>query len=43
RKSVVWHGAVADTYIVSAMLDGALALFLVSRDATGLTVTGYPT
>jgi hypothetical protein len=30
---VVWHGAVADTYIVSAMLDGALALFLVSRDA----------
>ncbi|ABF10674.1 acyl-CoA dehydrogenase family protein [Cupriavidus metallidurans] len=43
RKSVVWHGAAADTYIVSAMLDGALALFLVSRDAKGLAVTGYPT
>ena len=42
-KSVVWHGAAADTYLVSAKLDGALALFLVPRDAAGLTVTGYPT
>jgi len=42
-KSVVWHGAAADMYLVSAKLDGALALFLVHRDAPGLTVSGYPT
>jgi len=42
-KSVVWHGGAADTYLVSAKLDGTLALFLVSRDAPGLTVTAYPT
>ncbi|GJG98829.1 acyl-CoA dehydrogenase family protein [Cupriavidus pauculus] len=42
-KSVVWHGDAADAYLVSARLDGALALFLVNRDAPGLTVTGYPT
>lgn len=42
-KSVVWHGDAADTYLVSARLDGALGLFLVNRDAPGLTVTAYPT
>lgn len=43
RKSAVWHGAVADMFLVSAKLDGALALFLVGRDAPGLKLTGYPT
>jgi alkylation response protein AidB-like acyl-CoA dehydrogenase len=38
---LAWRGG--RHVLVSAMLDGALALFLVSRDATGLTVTGYPT
>jgi len=42
-KSAVWHGAAADAWLVSAQLDGALALFLVQRDAPGLTVSGYPT
>jgi len=42
-KSVVWHGDAADTYLVSAKLDGVLALFLMRRDAPGLTVSGYPT
>ncbi|RZT39262.1 acyl-CoA dehydrogenase family protein [Cupriavidus agavae] len=42
-KSAVWHGAAAHAYIVSAWLDGALALFVVQRDAPGLTVAGYPT
>jgi alkylation response protein AidB-like acyl-CoA dehydrogenase len=41
-KSLVWHGHVADAWIVSARLDGALALFLVPRDAEGVTVTPYP-
>jgi len=42
-KSGVWHGAAANIYIVSAMLDGVLALFLVQRDAPGLNITSYPT
>ncbi len=42
-KSVVWHGSAADIYLVSAKLDGVLALSLVQRDAPGLTVRGYPT
>lgn len=42
-KSVVWQGAAANAYIVSAKLDGALALFLVDREAAGLTVAAYPT
>jgi len=41
-KSLVWHGEVADAYLVSARLAGALALFLVPRGAAGLSVTGYP-
>jgi alkylation response protein AidB-like acyl-CoA dehydrogenase len=42
-KSVVWHGGAADTYLVSAMLDGRLALFLVSRSSAGLSATAWPT
>ncbi|WP_404993771.1 acyl-CoA dehydrogenase family protein [Cupriavidus pauculus] len=42
-KSTVWHGGAADMYLVSAKLDGALALFLVQRDAPGVSVTPYPT
>lgn len=49
RKSVVINGDAADTLIVSARVSGAtgdsdgIGLFLVSRDAAGLTVRGNPT
>jgi len=43
RKVLVWHGAAADALIVTAMMDGEMALFLVPRDAEGLTVADYPT
>ncbi|MGF6656159.1 alkylation response protein AidB-like acyl-CoA dehydrogenase [Paraburkholderia youngii] len=43
RKSVVLHGAQADHWIVPARLDGEIALFVVARDATGVTLTEYRT
>ncbi|WER50027.1 acyl-CoA dehydrogenase [Cupriavidus sp. WKF15] len=44
-KSLVWHGASADAYLLSARIAGNndVALFLVPRDSAGLNVTGYPT
>ena len=44
-KSLVWHGEVADAFIVSGRLEASneLALFIVERAAAGLEVTGYPT
>ncbi|MGF6466048.1 acyl-CoA dehydrogenase family protein [Paraburkholderia youngii] len=42
-KSVVLHGAQADHWIVPARLDGEIALFVVARDATGVTLTEYRT
>jgi alkylation response protein AidB-like acyl-CoA dehydrogenase len=41
-KCLVWHGHSAHAWIVSARLDGKVALFLVPRDAAGVTVTPYP-
>ncbi len=43
RKCVVGHAAAADRLIVSARLEGGLALFLVPRDAPGLRLDVYPT
>jgi alkylation response protein AidB-like acyl-CoA dehydrogenase len=49
RKTVVLDGASADYFIVSARSSGKVAdrdgisLFLVPRDAKGLTVAAYPT
>lgn len=43
RKSVVPAGDEADAFIVPAMVEGSLALFLVPRDSQGVTVKGYPT
>jgi len=43
HKSVVPAGDEADAFIVPAVLDGRIALFLVKRDAAGLSVRGYPT
>lgn len=43
RKCVVAHAAAADLLIVSAHLGNDQALFLVPRDATGLTLDSYPT
>jgi alkylation response protein AidB-like acyl-CoA dehydrogenase len=49
RKTVVLDGASADYYLVSARSSGGLgdrdgiSLFLVPRDAQGLTVAAYPT
>lgn len=43
RKVLVWHGAGAQALIVSAVLDGEMALFLVPADSKGLTIADYPT
>ena len=43
RKCVVAHAAAADDLIVSARLEGETALFLVPREAAGLTLDSYPT
>lgn len=42
-KSVVLHGAQADAWVVPARLNGAIALFVVARDAAGVKVTDYRT
>jgi alkylation response protein AidB-like acyl-CoA dehydrogenase len=42
-KNVVSVGDQADAFIVPAMLDGAMALFLVERSASGVTTRGYGT
>ena len=39
EKCVVLHGGAADLLVVSALGDGGITLFLVPRDARGLTVT----
>ncbi len=42
RKTSVAVGEAADAFIVSALGDGGCALYLVDRDAPGLTVTPHP-
>ncbi|MGY1680907.1 acyl-CoA dehydrogenase family protein [Geodermatophilus sp. SYSU D01176] len=42
-KEPVLNGARADVLVVSAVVDGGTALFLVRSDAAGLTRTGYRT
>ena len=42
-KSIVAAGDKADAFIVPAMLDGSMALFLVERTASGVTTRGYGT
>jgi len=42
-KSIATAGDHADAFLVPAMADGALALFLVERTATGVTTRGYRT
>ena len=42
-KEPVLNGARADVLVVSAVVDGGTALFLVRGDAAGLTRTGYRT
>ena len=42
-KSIVPAGDQADAFIVPAMLDGQLALFVVARDAAGVRTSGYLT
>jgi alkylation response protein AidB-like acyl-CoA dehydrogenase len=42
-KSIVAAGDEADAFIVPAMLDGSMALFLVERTASGVTTRGYGT
>ncbi|MDO8694537.1 MAG: acyl-CoA dehydrogenase family protein [Sheuella sp.] len=43
RKVLVWHAAGSQALIVSAVLDGEMALFLVPADALGVGVADYPT
>lgn len=40
-KAHVLDGGIADAFIVGAQLSDGMALFLVSRDAPGLSVAGY--
>ncbi len=42
-KNVVPAGDAADAFVVPAMLDGKLALFIVERAAQGVSTRGYPT
>ena len=42
-KSIVAAGDKADAFLVPAMLDGKMALFLVERTANGVTTAGYGT
>lgn len=42
-KSLVPVGDQADAFLVPAQLDGQIALFLVERDASGLSTRGYGT
>jgi alkylation response protein AidB-like acyl-CoA dehydrogenase len=42
-KSIVSIGDKADAFIVPATLDGKIALFLVERNAAGVTTRGYGT
>ena len=42
-KGIVAAGDQADAFIVPALLDGAIALFLVERTATGVSCQGYVT
>ena len=42
-KNIVFVGDMADAFIVPALLDGKIALFLVERGATGVNTHGYGT
>ncbi len=43
RKRHVWHAASANALVVSALLDGEMALFLVPTGATGVSMQDFPT
>lgn len=43
RKRHVWHAAGSNALIVSALLEGEIALFLVPSEATGVSMQDYPT
>jgi alkylation response protein AidB-like acyl-CoA dehydrogenase len=43
RKRHVWHAAGSDALIVSADLDGQMALFLVAAGASGVSIEDFPT
>ncbi len=43
RKKLVWQGASAGKLVVSAVLNGETALFLIPADAQGLAVQDFPT
>jgi alkylation response protein AidB-like acyl-CoA dehydrogenase len=44
-KSLAWHGEVADALLVTARIgtSGDVGLFIVPRETSGVTLTGYPT
>lgn len=43
RKVLVWHAAASQAMIVSAVLDGEMALFVVPTDSKGVSIADYPT
>jgi alkylation response protein AidB-like acyl-CoA dehydrogenase len=43
KKILVWHAAGSDALLVSAMLDGDVAILLVPTSSAGVTITDFPT
>ncbi|NLY26934.1 MAG: acyl-CoA dehydrogenase [Alcaligenaceae bacterium] len=43
KKHLVWSGGAADHFLVTALLEGDLAVFQVPAAAAGVTVDDYPT
>ena len=43
KKILVWHGVAADVLLVSAVLEGETALFLVPAATAGLSTVDFPT
>ncbi|MBR0934275.1 acyl-CoA dehydrogenase family protein [Bradyrhizobium jicamae] len=41
RKAMVFGGQVASAFVLTAHLDGAVALFLVPRDTSGMNIASY--
>lgn len=42
-KCLVWHGGVADAFLVLAQAQAGVGLLLVPRDHSGVEITDYPT
>ena len=43
RKTLVWHAGAANALLVTALLDGEMAIFAVDRSIAGVSLADYPT